>query len=380
MAPTKNKPKNEKVASSFDAMIQADRKKRKAEELAQQIFGKHRAASAAPGSNKRNATQNVGGSLASRNSSQPRPSPSVANDKRQLQSNRPQGQRNPRKPFNKPNDGATSASASRLKRDPAFASNEISIRGAAGPYCVVASNFAPGTTAADIESVMLPVGGEMLGCKLISANPTVIVEMVFTERSGAENVISMFNNKKADGRILYVYMKEGGPSQPIAHHSTVSNSAVTRPTPIQSLPAPTAPTAPVAFSLPAQQASDEYMEIEPESIVSNNNNDAAYVANGETDFQAEHAMDGGASFAPRGNEAPRAPRETYRPPHRNDYPRGPRRSEHEYQDGRHGYQDQRYARREDNYGGGYRSDNRGRFRDDGRSRGQGNGRSAGGYA
>ena len=73
---------------------------------------------------------------------------------------------------------------------------EISIRGLAGPYTVVGSNFAPGTTAADIESAMLPVGGEMLGCEIIARNPTTIAEMVFSERAKAENIIATFNNKK----------------------------------------------------------------------------------------------------------------------------------------------------------------------------------------
>jgi len=63
---------------------------------------------------------------------------------------------------------------------------------------------------------MAPIGGEMLGCKLASKQPTVIAEMVFVEREGADNVIEMFNNKKADGRLLYVYMKNGPPSQPLA--------------------------------------------------------------------------------------------------------------------------------------------------------------------
>jgi hypothetical protein len=72
----------------------------------------------------------------------------------------------------------------------------ISIKGAAGPAIVVASNFAPGTTAADIEAVMVPVGGEVQYCKLVSANPTVIAEMAFLDRAGAENVISMFNGKR----------------------------------------------------------------------------------------------------------------------------------------------------------------------------------------
>ena len=73
---------------------------------------------------------------------------------------------------------------------------EMTIRGAAGPYTVIAQNFAPGTTAADIESVMLPIGGIMANCRLIASSPTVIAEMAFLDRSGADNVIEMFNNKK----------------------------------------------------------------------------------------------------------------------------------------------------------------------------------------
>jgi hypothetical protein len=74
----------------------------------------------------------------------------------------------------------------------------FSIRGVAtgGPYTVIASNFAPGTTAADIEAVMTPVGGETLGCRLISAAPTVMVELQFATKDGADNVIATFNNQK----------------------------------------------------------------------------------------------------------------------------------------------------------------------------------------
>jgi len=72
----------------------------------------------------------------------------------------------------------------------------MTIRGLAGPYVVIASNFAPGTTGADIESAMIPIGGEMLSCKILTASPTVIVEMVFIEKAGAENVIATFNNQK----------------------------------------------------------------------------------------------------------------------------------------------------------------------------------------
>ena len=72
----------------------------------------------------------------------------------------------------------------------------ITIRGLAGPYVVMASNFAPGTTSADIESAMLPLGGEMQSCRIMSSSPTVIAEMVFVEKKGADAVIRTFNNAK----------------------------------------------------------------------------------------------------------------------------------------------------------------------------------------
>ena len=77
----------------------------------------------------------------------------------------------------------------------------ISIRGAAGgPYVVVASNFAPGTTAADIESVMRSVGGDLQFCRLIAAQPTVIAEMGFPNAGDADKVIETFNNKRVSSQ------------------------------------------------------------------------------------------------------------------------------------------------------------------------------------
>ncbi|KAF9697190.1 hypothetical protein EKO04_005075 [Ascochyta lentis] len=95
----------------------------------------------------------------------------------------------------------------------------FSIRGVAstGPFTVIASNFAPGTTASDIEAVLSPHGGETLGCRLLTAAPTVMVELQFATREGAENVIATFNNQKADGRTLYVYMKEAPATNVLAH-------------------------------------------------------------------------------------------------------------------------------------------------------------------
>lgn len=71
----------------------------------------------------------------------------------------------------------------------------LSIRGLAGPYCVMAQNFAPGTTAADIESAMTPIGGEMVSCRLVKTDPIILVEMLFASREGGERVIETFNNK-----------------------------------------------------------------------------------------------------------------------------------------------------------------------------------------
>jgi hypothetical protein len=75
----------------------------------------------------------------------------------------------------------------------------LNIRGAAtssGPHTVMASNFAIGTTAADIEQVMGQVGGELLECRVVVAKPTVMAELTFATKDGAENVIATFNGKK----------------------------------------------------------------------------------------------------------------------------------------------------------------------------------------
>lgn len=71
----------------------------------------------------------------------------------------------------------------------------MTIRGLAGPFVVMAQNFAPGTTAADIESAMTPVGGIITSCRLVKQHPIVIAEIVFESREGAERVISAFNNQ-----------------------------------------------------------------------------------------------------------------------------------------------------------------------------------------
>jgi hypothetical protein len=91
----------------------------------------------------------------------------------------------------------------------------FSIKGTAGPFVVQASNFAPGTTAADIEAAVQAMAIDSTGnsglitCRILTNNPTVIAEMVFSERYIADRVVETFNNEKADGRILHVYHKQG---------------------------------------------------------------------------------------------------------------------------------------------------------------------------
>ncbi|KAG7128240.1 putative RNA-binding protein like [Verticillium longisporum] len=108
------------------------------------------------------------------------------------------------------------------KPSPASKGPGLSIRGLAGPYAVMAQNFAPGTTAADIESAMTPVGGEMISCTVIKTQPIIIVEMVFSSKEGGEAVISTFNDQTADGRLIKVYPKPGGYKDPATQRSAAA--------------------------------------------------------------------------------------------------------------------------------------------------------------
>jgi hypothetical protein len=74
-------------------------------------------------------------------------------------------------------------------------STGISIRGIAGPAVVIAENFAPGTTAADIESAMAPIGGPVLKCSVTTSASTVVAELVFESRDGADRVIEQFHDQ-----------------------------------------------------------------------------------------------------------------------------------------------------------------------------------------
>ncbi|KAL6169827.1 hypothetical protein ACJQWK_04820 [Exserohilum turcicum] len=262
------------TSASFEAFVKQTREKKKNEALAQQFLGgasRGRKSNGGGASAKAARVESEKPSLLSRinggagvqkRSASAKPAGSIdgkwQHDLHKL--NNPRGAPNTRSAM------ARTASASQVERNTRtfdkFASSiargaatrtndapGFSIRGVAngGPCTVIASNFAPGTTAADIEAVMSPIGGETLGCKLLSASPTVMVELQFTSREGAENVIATFNNQKADGRLLYVYMKD----VPATTHLSASRAAP-----------PPPPAAAAAARLNQHQSVDDIMELD----------------------------------------------------------------------------------------------------------------------
>lgn len=76
------------------------------------------------------------------------------------------------------------------------ASGDLSIKGASGPFVVVGRNFAPGTTAADIQSALEPTTGPMLSCRIVASHPSVVAEFAFAEKQTAELVIANFHNQR----------------------------------------------------------------------------------------------------------------------------------------------------------------------------------------
>lgn len=195
-----------KEAVLFDEIIQADRQRRKNEALANEILGKNRRASA-PGSGVGTKRQTpTPGSLASRVGVVKRSASATFKQKQDnLASSRPASVNKRR-----PNEERLIAALRPENGQANIRDNDvgITIKGAgSGPFVVLGSNFAPGTTAADIQSAFEPVGGQIVSCRITSQYPTVTAEIAFAERWGAENVVANFNNRKADGRILSLRMK-----------------------------------------------------------------------------------------------------------------------------------------------------------------------------
>lgn len=210
-------------SSSFANFVKEQRERKKNEALAQEFLGRGRktnVSGAGAVANSRNTSEKPsllsrisGGAGVQKRSSSAKPAGSIdgkwQHDLHKLN--------NPNGAAARANGPNRTASTSQLERNgrtydkfasvvnraakPAARNNDapgFNIRGVAtgGPYTVIASNFAPGTTAADIEAVMSPHAGETLGCRLLSAAPTVMVELQVVTREGAENVIATFNNQK----------------------------------------------------------------------------------------------------------------------------------------------------------------------------------------
>lgn len=72
----------------------------------------------------------------------------------------------------------------------------LSIKGASGPFVVIGSNFAPGTSAADIQSALEPISGPMLSCRVIGQHPIVTAEIAYAEKWSAENVVANVHNQQ----------------------------------------------------------------------------------------------------------------------------------------------------------------------------------------
>lgn len=89
-------------------------------------------------------------------------------------------------------------------------SGGLSIKGMAGPFVVRASNFAPGTTAEDIKTALMGLG-KINSCIILSANPTVLAEIVFDKKEAADACVAKYNNQIADGRRIHLFLHDGPP-------------------------------------------------------------------------------------------------------------------------------------------------------------------------
>ncbi|KAJ5635114.1 uncharacterized protein N7484_008427 [Penicillium longicatenatum] len=214
--------KQTKKPVSFDEIIQSDRQKKQREQLANSILGKNRTArrASAPSAGVQKSQAAKPGSLASR-IGVPKRSASTAN----LRGNKPkapvtaapaQAKKNKRQPnAERLLNALESGSGQATIRAPR---GGLSIKGASGPFVVVGSNFAPGTTAADIQSALEPTSGPMLSCRVISHNPTVTAEFAFENKWNAENVVANYHNQRADGRLLSMVLKPAGSANTNQHN------------------------------------------------------------------------------------------------------------------------------------------------------------------
>lgn len=237
---------------------------------------------------------------------------------------------------------------------------------------VQASNFAPGTTAADIEAAVQTVATDstgnsgLLSCRILSNNPTVMAEMVFSERYIADMVVETFNNQKADGRILYVYLKQGSPSPALRRKK--SEPALAAPEII-----PTGPSKDL-FDVTSVPPEDVEMSTEPSY------NDAREVANRdrrnrESGRAEPDVQDGRYGFTNgrEQNEVKEKPQEVVPPRDEADQRMDEETTNQRHTEGRDRRSDNRYSDRTDERSSYRRDDRYGDYRRDDRHPRYGNG-------
>ncbi|KAH3190935.1 hypothetical protein KXV92_003120 [Aspergillus fumigatus] len=212
-------------AVSFDAIIQADRKKRKNEELASKILGKNRKTVAAGAGAGIKAQKTKPGSLASRigvvKPSASATSKSTKNHRTQPAPVRAANSQPKRASKRRPDEERLLSALNPANGQSTVRDNPvgITIRGAgSGSFVVIGSNFAPGTTAADIQSAIEPLSGQILSCWITSQHPTVTAEITYADKWAAEKAIANFHNQRADGRILSMRFKHITPEPTPSQH------------------------------------------------------------------------------------------------------------------------------------------------------------------
>ncbi|KAJ5346501.1 hypothetical protein N7541_008983 [Penicillium brevicompactum] len=216
-------------ALSFDDIIKADRQKKKQEDLANQLLGKNRRSStpgSGSGANKKGARTPAAkpGSLASRIGVAKRSSSATG---------KPANTPSPSNGRSRGNNGrkdrvsaeqvwkAFDSDGGNVNPQPRNNRNNLSIKGASGPFVVIARNFAPGTTAADIQAALEPSTGQMLSCRIIASSPSVVAELAYSDKPAAELVIANFHNQRADGRLLSFTFKSA--NTPATSHGNNNN-------------------------------------------------------------------------------------------------------------------------------------------------------------
>ncbi|RMZ90777.1 hypothetical protein DV736_g1984, partial [Chaetothyriales sp. CBS 134916] len=196
-------------AISFDEIIQAGRARSRNEQLASEIFGRNRKTREANDRSNRSSSRTP--SLASR--------AGVQKSQRSSSSSSTATQRPP--PVSRTSSVVQAVRTSRIQsalESPSASqaniskSRGIAIKGAAGPFTVVATNFAPGTTAADIESAVANDGADgdgnntLVSCCLTSTHrdSTVTAELVYSDRAVAEKIdegdVDMLSSDSAPDR------------------------------------------------------------------------------------------------------------------------------------------------------------------------------------